>query len=144
MIHGRVLDAIGERRLTADGFLRAGPRRLRAAGLSRNKTRFLIGLAEAARDGRLNFRSLARQSDETVIDSLVALPGVGAWTAQMFLMFAMRRADVFSPADIGLQRAAKNIYGLDERPTGDEFVHFAERWRPWRTVACWYLWRHAD
>lgn len=143
-IAGRVLDLCGSRELSADGLLSVTRERLRAAGLSWRKVDYLHALAAAADDGSLNFRQLAQWDDERVIERLMALPGIGAWTAQMYLMFALRRADVFSPADVGLQRATHELYGLDGRPVGDAFEAFAERWRPWRTVASWYLWRHVD
>lgn len=117
---------------------------LRSAGLSNAKTRYLKGLAEAVQDGRLNFRRLAQQSDQQVIDALVELPGVGEWTAQMFLMFGLRRADVAAPGDLGLQKGMQRLAGFDERPDKKTFLERCEPWRPYRTVGCWYLWRLAE
>jgi len=143
-IAGRILELCDQPELTPEGVLSVSGEALRGAGLSWRKVHYLRALADAAQSGELNFRALAQLDDEAVTGRLVALPGIGAWTAQMFLMFALRRADVFSPADVGLQRATHELYGLDARPTGARFEQFAQRWRPFRTVAAWYLWRHVD
>lgn len=143
-IAGRVLALAGETDLTPDGILRVGPARLRGAGLSGAKVRYLTALARAVREGTLNFRALAQLDDEAAARRLTALPGIGAWTAQMYLMFALRRADVFSPADVVLQRAVHELYGLRGRPDPARLDSIAARWRPWRTVAAWYLWKHGD
>lgn len=139
----RVVEATGEARLVAAALDDCDDETLRACGLSAAKTRYLRGLADAALDGTLNFRSLAQLRDAQVIETLTALPGVGEWTAQMFLMFALRRPDVFSPADVGLQRGIQMLDGLDSRPDADTMLKRAEVWRPFRSVACWYLWRIA-
>lgn len=142
-IERRVIAASGQNRLVAAAIAGTDDATLRAAGLSGAKTKYLNALAQASLDGILNFRSLARQPDDAVIETLVALPGIGEWTAQMFLMFALRRPDVFSPADVGLQRGVQMLDGLDEKPSHAQLLARAEVWRPYRSVACWYLWRIA-
>ncbi|MEO0364671.1 MAG: DNA-3-methyladenine glycosylase 2 family protein [Pseudomonadota bacterium] len=117
---------------------------LREAGLSNAKTRYLLTLAESVCNGDLNFRSLARQSDDVVVERLTALPGIGEWTAQMFLMFGLLRSDVAAPGDLGLQKGMQALDGLEERPDADTFLERCEVWRPYRTVGCWYLWRLAE
>ncbi|MFK8028904.1 MAG: DNA-3-methyladenine glycosylase [Gammaproteobacteria bacterium] len=140
----RVLELTGQTKMSATHISSATHKQLRAAGLSNNKARFLQALAEEALDGRLNFRSLAQLSDEAVIDRLVKLKGIGRWTAEMFLMFALKRSDVASPDDVGLQRAMYELYGLRKRPSPRRFHEIARPWSPYRTVACWYLWRTVD
>ena len=130
-------------RLRAQHIAVCDPDALRAAGLSNAKTRYVRHLAAAACAGELNFRALAQQPDEAVIAQLTALPGVGRWTAQMFLMFALKRPDVAATGDLGLQRGMQMLFGLDERPDAETFLALAEAWRPFRSVACWYLWRIA-
>lgn len=143
-IGSRVLELTGQTKFSAPHLLRVPHERLRAAGLSNNKARFIHALAQETVEGSLNFRSLAQLPDEAVIDRLVRLKGVGRWTAEMFLMFALRRSDVASPDDVGLQRAVHELYGLRRRPSTRRFFQIARPWSPYRTVACWYLWRTVD
>lgn len=119
--------------------------RLRKAGLSRSKIGYLADLAQAEADGLLVLRQLQRMSDEEAIAQLTAIRGIGKWTAEMFLMFCLRRPDVLSLGDAGLLRAARRLYG--SRLRGDDAAVLAKaaaRWRPWRTVGCYYLWRSLD
>ncbi len=140
----RVLTLTGQSRLSAPHIARVSHEQLRAAGLSNNKARFLQALADETLSGRLNFRSLAQRPDEEVIERLVELKGIGRWTAEMFLMFALKRSDIASPDDVGLQRAMYELYGLRKRPSSRRFHEIARPWSPYRTVACWYLWRTVD
>ena len=140
----RVLRLTGQTKMSAPHIFKASHEQLRAAGLSNNKARFLQALAEERLDGRLNFRSLAQLSDEAVIQRLIQLKGIGRWTAEMFLMFALKRSDIASPDDVGLQRAMHELYGLRKRPSPRRFHEIASPWSPYRTVACWYLWRTVD
>jgi DNA-3-methyladenine glycosylase II len=125
--------------LAPEGLLAAKPEDLRAAGLSGAKTRYILELAKSAADGSLDFASLRRLPDEEVADVLIKMPGVGRWTAEMFLIFGLRRPDVLSPGDAGLRRAARLLFGEDALL---EVV--SEPWRPHRSVASWYLWKHLD
>jgi len=135
-------EAIGRRVLARIGgftparVLSVSTEALRAAGLSAGKARYLTELARRVAEGRLNLAALPQMSDAEVIAALVELPGIGQWTAEMFLIFGLKRPDVLSLGDAGLQRAARMLFGesVDLRQAG-------EPWRPWRSVASWYLWR---
>jgi DNA-3-methyladenine glycosylase II len=123
-----------------------GPRRvaaatdedLRACGLSRQKARYARALAEA----RLPFRTLRHAPSEEVVASLVAVPGIGRWTAEIYAMFSLGRADVFAPADLALQEAARLLFELEARPTEKQLRAMAEPWSPWRGVAARLLWAY--
>ena len=141
---GARVRALAGGRLTPEACAALPSGALRDAGLSAAKTRYLQGLARAAAHGALNFRALAQLPDDDVIDALTDFNGVGAWTAQMFLMFGMRRPDVAAPGDLGLQRGLQRLHGLDERPEPEQFVALMAPWRPYRSVASWYLWRLAE
>ncbi len=142
-IWGRVLDAFGgppePERLTEDD----ATEQLRAAGLSGRKASYVIGIAEAVVAGDLRPRELDELGDEEVIDALVALRGLGRWSAEMFLIFDLGRSDVFSGGDLGLRRGIQIAYGLEEPPSPEEAVTIAERWSPNRSLASLYLWEAA-
>jgi len=112
----------------------------RAIGVSRQKERYVRDLAQRFADNRRIYEHLERLEDEAVIAELVAVKGIGVWTAQMFLIVTLVRLDVFAPDDIGLQRAMKLLYGWETMPPRAELEAWAERWRPWRTIASWHLW----
>lgn len=117
---------------------------LREAGLTRQKARYLQELAEGFLDGRISPGMWAENDDETVIAALLELRGIGRWTAEMFLIFHLLRPDVLPLADIGLRRATAIHYAEGETLGPDEITELAERWKPWRSVATWYLWRSLD
>lgn len=134
-IWGR-LEAAG---LTAPGTMAdASDAELRACGLSRQKARYGQALARAG----IDFASLRDQPDARVIETLVAVPGIGRWTAEIYAMFALGRADVFAPADLALQEAARLLYDLEARPSERAFRAMAEAWSPWRAVAARVLWAY--
>ena len=114
---------------------------IRACGISRQKRAYLVDLCEHAITRRFDPSKLAALEDEAVIEKLVDIRGVGVWTAQMYLMFVLCRPDILPVADLGIQEAAKRHFGLPDRPKAKRLAELAEPWRPWRTVACWYLWR---
>ncbi len=116
---------------------------LRACGLSRQKASYLLDLARHFRDGRVPTRELARRSDEAVIDVLVNVRGIGRWTAEMFLIFTLNRPDVLPVDDLGLRENVRALDGLAERPPASHVTARAEIWRPYRSIATWYLWRGA-
>jgi len=132
------------RRVTADGFVGLGPRKLRAVGLSRQKSGYLRDLASRFRDGQLTARDLRRMSDEEVIEALTAVKGIGRWTAEMFLIFCLKRPDVWPVDDLGILKALKRLYKMRRLPDRKKALALGERWRPYRTVATWYLWRGHD
>ena len=125
--------------------LAADPEELRAAaGLSRSKTTYLRSLAEHVLDGSLELDRLEELDDDAVIAELVAVKGIGEWSAHMFLMFQLERPDVLAPGDLGIRRGIQITYELAELPTPAEVIRIAEPWRPYRTAACRYLWRSID
>jgi DNA-3-methyladenine glycosylase II len=144
-IYGRLSDRFGGRAPTPTEVLAEDPEELRAAaGLSRAKVGFLRSLAEHVLDGSLELERLDELPDDDVIAELVAVKGLGAWTAHMFLMFHLGRPDVLAVGDLGIRRAVMLRYGLAELPGPAELEALGERWRPHRTLACLYLWRSLD
>jgi DNA-3-methyladenine glycosylase II len=117
---------------------------LRGAGLSGNKLLSLRDLARHFDEGKIAPEKLAKMDNEEVIAALIPIRGIGRWTAEMFLIFSLRRPDVLAVDDWGLRMAAKKLYGLDEPPKAKEFRALAEPWKPFRSVASWYLWRSLD
>jgi DNA-3-methyladenine glycosylase II len=121
------------------------PEALRAAaGLSRAKVSYLRSLAEHALSGELELERLDALPDEQVIAELVAVKGIGVWSAQMFLMFHLQRPDVLPVGDLGIRHAIERAYALDEIPDAATMERIADPWRPHRTLACRYLWRSLD
>jgi DNA-3-methyladenine glycosylase II len=117
---------------------------LRACGLSARKAEYIADLAGHFAKGRIHPRRWPKMSDAEVIAELTAVRGIGAWTVEMFLIFNLLRPDVFPLDDIGLQRAVAMHYLAGARPARRELARIGERWRPWRSVATWYLWRSLD
>ncbi len=130
---------------TPEQVLAAEPEELRAAaGLSRAKVSYLRSLAEHALSGELELERLDDLPDEDVISELVAVKGIGSWSAQMFLMFHLQRPDVLPVGDLGIRRAIELAYRLDGLPDAATMERIAAPWRPHRTLACRYLWRSLD
>ena len=117
------------------------PSSLSRCGLSRQKAAYLTDLAAHFLDGRVRTRKLADMNDDEIIDALTCVNGIGRWTVEMFLIFVLNRPDVLPVDDLGLREAMRGVYGLKARPGATELTAVAERWRPYRTVATWYLWR---
>jgi DNA-3-methyladenine glycosylase II len=144
-IYGRLTERFGGRTPTPAEVLADDPDELRtAAGLSHAKVRYLRSLAEHVLDGSIELERLDDLPDEEVIAELVAVKGLGVWSAHMFLMFHLQRPDVLPVGDLGIRRAVMVRYGLPELPTPAELTEIAEPWRPYRTLACRYLWRSLD
>jgi DNA-3-methyladenine glycosylase II len=141
-IYGRLTDRFGGRPPTPAEILADEPEKLRAAaGLSRAKVSYLRSLAEHVVSGELELERLDELKDEDVIAELIAVKGLGMWSAQMFLMFHLERPDVLPVGDLGIRRAIERAYSLDGLPDADAMEKIAEPWRPHRTLACRYLWR---
>jgi DNA-3-methyladenine glycosylase II len=141
-IYGRLTARFEDRPPTPEEILNDDPEALRAAaGLSRAKVGYLRSLAEHALTGELELERLDELDDEQVIAELTAVKGLGLWTAQMFLMFQLERPDVLPTGDLGIRRAIERAYGLDALPDPLAMEQIAESWRPYRTLACRYLWR---
>ena len=144
-IYGRLLEHFGGAAPTPERVLAADPETLRAAaGLSRAKVGFLRSLAEHVIDGSLELDRLDELSDEDVSAKLIAVKGLGQWTADMFLIFHLQRPDVLAVGDLGIRRAVQGAYGLQELPGPEDLRRTGEPWRPYRSVACRYLWRSLD
>lgn len=117
---------------------------LRSAGLSGQKVRYLRDLAEHVSDGRLDLERIHRHDDEAAIAALTAVHGIGRWTAQMFLMFSLGRLDIFPHDDLGIRASLRELYRLDNLPNRATAQELATPWRPYATIASWYLWRLTD
>jgi DNA-3-methyladenine glycosylase II len=131
-------------RMVPEEVLAVTPEELRRLGLSQRKAEYLYDLADTVRAGIIDFPQLASLSDAAVIEALCAVRGVGVWTAQMFLMFALRRPDVLATGDLGIRTAVRKAYRLRKLPAPARVETLGRRWRPYSSVACWYLWRSAE
>lgn len=136
-IQGRVQKIVKD--MTPQRFCKVSADRLKTAGLSAPKIRYIKELAARVKDGRLTFDTLAKMTDAEVIAALTEVPGIGRWTAEMFLIFSLNRPDVLSLGDAGLQRAVRMLYGEDAA-----LEDVSRTWHPYCSVASWYLWRHLD
>jgi DNA-3-methyladenine glycosylase II len=128
--------------VTPRRFLTLDDATLRAIGFSRQKTAYVRHLSQAVVERRFNPQALAAMGDDDARTALVQLKGIGAWTADIYLLMALRRADIWPSGDLALQIAAHEVWQLDRRPTAAELDFLAERWRPWRAVAARLLWHH--
>ena len=140
-IHGRLKELCPRKRITPSAILALEEDQLRTAGLSRQKARYVLGLAEAYATGVLSTRKLRRMSDEQVVETTTQLKGIGRWTAEMLLIFCLERPDVWPIDDLGLQKAARLFLELDQIPDSATLRALGEPWRPYRSYATWYLWR---
>lgn len=144
-IHGRVVALFPQRRPTAARLLELDDATLRAAGLSAGKVRSARDLAEKRLARVVPSRGrLEAMPDEEILARLTAVRGVGPWTVQMLLIFSLDRPDVLPDTDLGVRRGYARLFGLDELPSPAALREHGERWRPWRSMASWYLWRCAD
>jgi DNA-3-methyladenine glycosylase II len=143
-IYGRMTEIFGGHAPTPHQLLAADPEQIRAAGLSRAKVAYLRDLAQHVEDGTLELERLPELSDEEVTAQLTAIKGLGQWTADMFLMFHLRRPDILPVGDVGIQRAVKVQYRLRKPPDPKRLERIARPWRPHRTLACLYLWSSLD
>lgn len=139
-IYGRLLRYFGDRVPTPEALLSAGPELRATVGLSHAKDRAVRALALQVTSGDLDLIRLPSQPDEEVLRSLTSVTGIGAWTAGAFLMFSLRRPDVLLAGDLGIRKAAKLAYRLDELPQPKALEVIAAPWRPYRTRGCVYLW----
>jgi len=130
--------------LTPESILALTPEQMRAVGLSRQKLSYIRDLAERTRSGEIDFARLPEMSDEDVIEHLTRVKGIGVWSAQMFLMFALRRPNILPTADYGVRAAIKKHYRKRKLPNHEQIVKLARAWHPYCSVACWYLWRSSE
>jgi DNA-3-methyladenine glycosylase II len=130
--------------LTPSGILKLSDEQLRSVGLSKQKSAYLKDLSAKTAAGALDFSRLAGLPDEEVIQHLTQVKGIGVWTAHMFLMFSLRRPDVLPTGDYGVQMAIRKHYKKRKLPKPQDMEKIAKVWAPYRSVACWYLWRSLD
>jgi DNA-3-methyladenine glycosylase II len=142
-IFGRFTAAAGDP-LTPKGILKLSDAEMRAIGLSRQKTSYLRDLSEKTKAGLMEFERMPELSDQDVIAHLTQVKGVGVWTARMFLMFTLRRPDILPTGDYGIQAAIKKYYKKRKWPKPAVIEKIAKPWSPYRSIACWYLWRSLD
>ncbi len=144
-IYGRLTGQFGGRAPTPQEILDSDPEVLRpAAGLSRAKTVYLRSLAEHVLSGELELDRLEALSDAEALAELIAVKGIGEWSAHMFLMFQLERPDVLAVGDLGVRRAIQVAWSMDALPSPAQMTEMAEPWRPWRSVACRLLWHSLD
>ncbi|WP_435017612.1 DNA-3-methyladenine glycosylase family protein [Tundrisphaera sp. TA3] len=142
-IDKRVRDLAGEKHEPA-ALLALGEEGLRSAGLSGVKARYILNLSRAVEEGAVPLDEVHTWDDDAIIAALTTVKGIGAWTAEMFLIFALGRLDILSVGDLGIRVGLRNFYGLEAMPTPKECRELAEPWRPYRTIAMWYLWQQID
>ncbi len=141
-IFGRFRDLFPpDRNPTAVRVLSLSEDQIRAVGFSRPKAGFIKDLAARVHDGRLDLAGMNAHTDEEVMNQLVEVKGIGRWTAEIFLMFRLLRPDILPADDLGLMNAVQRAYGLRKRPTAEKVRKMGENWRPYRSVASWYLWQ---
>jgi len=142
-IFNRFADLAG-RPLTPEGIMKLTDAQLRSVGLSKQKSSYLRDMAQRALNRQLDFSQLPEMSDEDVIKHLTQVKGVGVWTAQMFLMFTLKRPNVLPTGDFGVQMAIKKNYNKRKLPKPAHMEKIARPWEPYRSIACWYLWKSID
>jgi DNA-3-methyladenine glycosylase II len=130
--------------ITPDGILKLTDAQLRGVGLSKQKSAYLKDLATKTASGLLDFARLPELPDEAVIEHLTQVKGIGVWTSHMFLMFSLRRPNILPTGDYGIQVAMKKHYKKRKLPKQKDMEKIARAWEPYRSVACWYMWRSLD
>jgi len=144
VILGRLIALLPEGKVTPETILKLTPARIRKAGLSKQKTAYIRDLARKTNKGVVKFETLAELSDLEVIEHLTQVKGIGVWTAHMFLIFALRRPDILATGDLGVRTAIRKAYQLEELPQAEQIEQIAVSWRPYCSVAVWYLWRSLE
>ena len=143
-IHARLLDTLGNPRPRPVDIVSAPDSTLAKAGVSRQKIRYLKGLAAYFEEKRFPGRTIRRFADDEIVGMLTEINGVGTWTAEMFLIFGLNRLDVFPAGDLGLKKAIGAHYGFDGLRDARRLESVTGRWRPYRTIGAWYMWSSAD
>jgi DNA-3-methyladenine glycosylase II len=144
VILGRLVAMLPGARVTPQAILKLKPARMRKAGLSKQKTAYIRDLARKTLKGHVKFETLAGLADDEVIEHLTQVKGIGVWTAHMFLIFALRRPDILATGDLGVRAAIRKAYQLEELPNPQQVEEMALAWRPYCSVAVWYLWRSLE
>jgi len=143
-IFNRLAAAVKVSPMTPEAVLQLRPQKMRTVGLSKQKTLYIRELARLTRDGAIQFERLPEMEDAAIIETLTRVKGVGVWTVQMFLMFALQRPNVLPVGDLGVRAAMKKAYGLAELPKPQEMERIASAWHPYCSIASWYLWRSLE
>ena len=144
VILGRLIALLPGGKVTPEAILKVTPARMRKAGLSKQKTAYIRDLARKTNKGHVKFETLADLADHEVIEHLTQVKGIGVWTAHMFLIFALRRPDILATGDLGVRVAIRKAYQLEDLPLPKQVEELAAAWRPYSSVAVWYLWRSLD
>jgi DNA-3-methyladenine glycosylase II len=148
VLFNRLRDRFPNRRPTPAGVVKllegADEATVKAIGLSRQKKAYLLDLARRFASGEIKTRRFASMDDEAIVQALIPIKGIGRWTVEMFLIFCLNRTDVYPIDDFGVKKGIQRAYGFEEMPTKAQMIEIGEKWRPWRTVASWYLWRSLD
>jgi len=140
-IYNRFLSLFDSVFPTPEEILKIDIEKLRSAGMSYSKAKYIKNIAQAFKNKEIEIEKITKMSDEEVIKTLTKIKGVGKWTAEMILIFTLKRADVFSIGDAGLKRAIKNLYKLEK---DIDILKLSETWKPFRSLASWYLWKSLD
>ena len=143
-IHTRLLACFPGGKATPECLAATSEEQLRTAGISRQKANYLRDLCDKVGSGEVPLDALDAMTDDEVIESLTKIKGIGRWTAEMFLIFRLQRPDVLPVGDLGIVNAIQKAYRLRKKPTPDRMRKLGEAWRPYRSVATWYLWRSLD
>ncbi|HEV2471871.1 MAG TPA: DNA-3-methyladenine glycosylase [Chthonomonadales bacterium] len=144
VIFNRLAALLPKGDITPEALLKLRPAKMRRAGLSKQKTVYIRDLARKTVRGKVRFEALHELPDHEVIEHLTQVKGIGVWTAHMFLIFALRRPDVLPTGDLGVRSAIRKVYGLEELPHPKQMEELAASWRPYCSVASWYLWRSLE
>ncbi len=144
VILGRLIALLPDGKITPAAILKLTPARMRKAGLSKQKTAYIRDLARKTNQGHIKFETLPDLTDLEVIEHLTQVKGIGVWTAHMFLIFALRRPDILATGDLGVRVAIRKAYQLEELPHPKQVEELAAAWRPYSSVAVWYLWRSLE
>ena len=142
-IFGRITKELGGK-VTPERILRKKDETLRACGLSYSKIKYLKDLSSRVKNGNLVLSKMNKLSDQEVMEELIAVKGIGRWTSEMFLMFALARPDIFPVGDMGIRKGVLLLRPSFAKATEGQVEKFAERWKPYRTVASWYIWKSLD
>ena len=144
VIFERFLKLFPAKKITAKKLIAIPDKKLRAVGMSWSKVSFLKDLAQKVLSNQLNLKTIEKLSNEEVVKKLTQIKGVGPWTSEMFMMFALGREDLFSHGDYGLKKAIMKIYGFKKEPTKNQVEKITKKWSPYRTYACLVLWETLD
>lgn len=140
-IYNRFINYYNNKQITPARILNSPNDNLKKVGLSNRKIDYLKNLASHVYDGRINLEELPKMNDEEIINKLVNVKGIGRWTSEMFLIFSLGRQDILPVTDLGVRKAIQKVYSLPELPKPNTMMEIAKPWRPYRTIATWYLWK---